>query len=468
MNVRAVDARRVRSGTWRTVVPTALVLLMIAALVLLPFVHARSMRPVHELMHQVAEPARGEVTKLHMALALQGSSVSDYIETRDSTTVQRYRTARQQEREATARLSPLTERLGTTVRSRFLEMAFSQEEWHHAVERGIAAASAGNARQSSPLDGDEYEELLLAAARLDEAIGTEVQRTQAGILAAERRQRAISLSLAVLGFAGAGVVAWLAWRLQLHAATLEEQRAALERATESRARLLRGLSHDLKNPMHAIDGHAQLLEDHILGQLQPAQQDSVARIRRGVRTMLALVEDLLELSRAEAGQLPVTPRPIEVAVLLDETVDEHHGAARTAGHRLELTIVDTAPTTIVTDPERVRQVLGNLLSNAVKYTPAGGRILVRAERRVRPGTAPTSAWLAVDVVDTGPGIPGDQVETIFDEFSRLAVHASKPGSGLGLAIARRVAGLLGGGLTVRSEPPGGACFTLWLPIGARA
>jgi two-component system sensor histidine kinase BaeS len=178
------------------------------------------------------------------------------------------------------------------------------------------------------------------------------------------------------------------------------------------------------------------------------------------------VDDLLELSRAEAGQLAVSTRSVDVAALLHEAVEEHRASARAAGHQLDLTITHEV-LVIVTDPARVSQVLGNLLSNAVKYTPHGGRIAVRAEQRARDGGPRVPRWIAVDVVDNGPGIPEEQMETIFDEFARLARHADKPGSGLGLSIARRIAALLGGEITVCAEPPQGTRFTLWLPAGGQ-
>jgi signal transduction histidine kinase len=155
--------------------------------------------------------------------------------------------------------------------------------------------------------------------------------------------------------------------------------------------------------------------------------------------------------------------------LLHEVVAEHDGAARTAGHRLTTRMAVQEDAVVVTDAERVRQVLGNLLSNAVKYTPGGGEITLRVERRDRPHAPRADAWLAVDVIDTGPGVPAPLTEAIFEEFSRLPMHEEKPGVGLGLAIARRVARLLGGDLTVQGAPSGsGACFTLWLPATPRA
>jgi signal transduction histidine kinase len=121
---------------------------------------------------------------------------------------------------------------------------------------------------------------------------------------------------------------------------------------------------------------------------------------------------------------------------------------------------------VATDPERVRQVLGNLLSNALKYTPPGGRVTVRAEVRPRGHDGAHAESVAIDVRDSGPGIPPDKHEEVFEEFSRLAPDAA-PGAGLGLAIARRVARALGGDVTVASEPGRGSCFTLWVPAARR-
>jgi signal transduction histidine kinase len=461
-DVTAIAAWRANSARWQTGLSTGFVLLVLSALVLLPFVNAAHVGPFHEQMRRFAEPARAEVTRIHVALALAGSLLSDYIETGDSGLARRYREAVLQEEDATRRLAPLTEQLGNTVRTRFLEVQRHQEAWHRAAEGGIAATVSRDRRLPHPLQGDEYEDLLLATAQLDEAIGEEIERYRARILAGERAQRWTTVSLALLGLGAVVVVASLAQRLRLYAGQLEERRAALERAIEGRARLMRGISHDLKNPMHAIDGHAQLLEDGILGPLTLGQQDSVMRIRRGVRSVLALVGDLLELSRAEAGHLKMARQPTDVAGLVREAVEEHRATARAAGHQLDLAVADDV-TTVVTDAARVRQVLGNLISNAVKYTPGGGRIAVHAERCARDGDRSMQQWMAIHVVDSGPGIPSDQVDLIFDEFSRLPQHAAQPGSGLGLAIARRIARLMDGDVTVFTEPAGGARFTLWLP-----
>jgi signal transduction histidine kinase len=224
---------------------------------------------------------------------------------------------------------------------------------------------------------------------------------------------------------------------------------------------VRGLSHDLKNPLGIIDGHAELLLDGIRGPLSTPQRESVERVRHAVRALLALIEDLLALAQAEAAHLRIDPQPVDPAALTRDAAEEHRAAAEAARHTLEVRLAPDLPV-ITTDPQRVRQVLGNLLSNAVKYTPPGGRIEVRAALRQSQGGPRPGRWIALAVADSGPGVPADRLAYIFDEFARLNPGAA-PGAGLGLAIARRIARLLGGDITVESAPERGATFTLWLP-----
>ena len=246
-------------------------------------------------------------------------------------------------------------------------------------------------------------------------------------------------------------------------AEAEQQREQLERVTESRARLMRGFTHDVKNPLGAADGYAQLLELGILGSLSEKQLQSIQRLRRSIGTSLHLIHELLELARAEAGPIDIERVPTDVAALIRETSEDFRAQATAAGLRLDVRATDALQT--MTDPARVRQILANLLSNAVKYTATGG-ITVGVGRRT-VGRGPRSGdWIAIDVSDTGPGIPVSKQELIFQEFTRLDPKAQH-GAGIGLAISRRIARLLGGDITVESHADGGAgrgsTFTLWLP-----
>ncbi len=245
----------------------------------------------------------------------------------------------------------------------------------------------------------------------------------------------------------------------------ERRRLELERVMESRARLVRGFSHDVKNPLGASLGFVELLLEGYMGTPSPEQQRALARAAAGIRAAVALIDDLVDLARAEAGQIEVSREAVDLRAVARELAGQYSAAAE----QKDLTLTVDLPTTIATvqtDPTRVRQVLGNLLSNAVKYTPAGGAIDVRLNERTsrRDGEA-DGPWLALHVIDTGPGIAPEDQERIFEEFTRLAPGAAE-GAGLGLAISRRIARLLSGDLTVESEVGHGSNFTLWLPVAA--
>lgn len=436
----------------------------LALLVLLPVLGHRYVRPMQDEMRNVAEPGRGMVTRMHVSIALQGAALRDFLETRSLGARRRYREASQVERLVSAELEPLAHRLGTDVWRRYAEVRELEERWREAAEPLLNRSAAS----SSVVAPEElYEELLIATARLDESIDAAIQDRRARIIEAERIQQRIMIAVGVVALLAVALVAWLAHRLRAIATAAELGRAELQRATNSRARLMRGLGHDLKNPLNAIDGHAQLLEDGVKGELSPGQRDSVLRIRRAVRSLLMLIDDLLELSRAESGQLRLSIQPVDIRQLVCDTAAEHRAAAEARGHRLEVEIADVVGT-VHTDYGRVAQILGNLVSNAIKYTPPGGRIRVCANRRsASQARADEMEWIAVDVVDSGGGIPPDRMEEIFGEFTRLEASAPQPGAGLGLAIARRIARLLGGDVSVSNGERQGAIFTLLLPRDRR-
>lgn len=241
-------------------------------------------------------------------------------------------------------------------------------------------------------------------------------------------------------------------------AEAELRRVQLERVTESRSRLMRGFSHDVRNPLGVADAQAWLLEQgRTFGDLNQRQLESVRRIRKSLQTSLRLLDELLELNRAESGELDLRPQPTDLAQVARDAVDDYQDPAMAAGLTLEI----KAPPGLAarTDPARVKQILANLLSNAVKYA-AKGPVTVEAGERTEE--AHPGDWIALSVRDSGPGIPRDKLEAVFEEYTRLDPQA-RPGAGIGLAISRRIARLMGGDLTVASEPGRGSTFTLWLP-----
>jgi len=248
----------------------------------------------------------------------------------------------------------------------------------------------------------------------------------------------------------------------------ESRRMELERLLESKARFIRGFTHDLKNPLGAIDGYAHILESEVGGELTPAHREYVARIRTATGSMIRLLDDLVQLARAEAGELRFDPQPTDPTALVNSIIDQYRPKAIENGIEIECATPHSLPELDI-DSERVRQVVGNLLSNAIKYTPAPGSITIRTEittpgHAIRPNlpAAHSGRWLAITVSDSGPGIALAEQERIFEEFTRLHPERGE-GTGLGLAISRHLARAMGGDITVESRPGHGATFTLWLP-----
>ena len=240
-----------------------------------------------------------------------------------------------------------------------------------------------------------------------------------------------------------------------------ESRLALERVMQSRARLMRGFSHDVKNPLGAADGYAQLLTMGVHGELTATQRASVTSIHRCIQSALALLEDLHQLGRVQTGNIVLHNAPTNLPDLLRGILADYAATAQAKGLLLGLQVDPDMPD-VVTDATRVREIVGNLLSNAIKYTPQGS-VTIRAH--AINGIRVESHTVLVEVIDTGPGIPADKRDRIFEEFSRLT--SDQPGAGLGLAISRLMANALDAQLSLHSTPGGGSTFTLSLPCQVR-
>jgi signal transduction histidine kinase len=466
---RLADNRSIANAEWRTWASLLALVVALVALVLLPVLRARLVEPLHEDLRSAIEPARSVVTRIHLALAMEGALARDFMERRDTLLIAGYRQALADELAAYNELEPLMNRLGPNVRTEFNALKVLQARWHSELEQSFSTSVTGNVA-GTRADGDpfhpaQYEQLLVGAARLDEALSNASERHWAEAAATNRAQRWVTVVVGLIALGAAMLIAWLGRGLRLSAVAAVRDRANLEQAIEARARLVRGITHDLKNPLNAIVGYTDLLSQGVKGPLSAEQMQSINRIHRSAESLLALIDDILDMSRAERGQLSVLQRKIRIESVIEDAVEEQAASAAASGHRIDVDVPADLPA-ITTDPQRVRQVLGNLLSNAIKYTPPGGSISVRSGLKTRAGAADGKRWVAIQVVDRGPGIPDDKTSVIFDEFSRLEIHRDKPGAGLGLAIALRVARLLGGDLTVSRADGGGSVFTLWLPVEA--
>lgn len=241
-------------------------------------------------------------------------------------------------------------------------------------------------------------------------------------------------------------------------------RLDLEKMMDSRARLMRGFTHDVKNPLGAADGFLTLMQEEIMGAMTEPQHDSITRIRGSIQTALGLIDELIEIARAESHELDTDSEPVDLARVMDDLASEYRAQAEAQG----LTISATAPETLPdleSDDSRIRQILSNLISNAVKYTRHGS-IAIEARFEPECNALGGKPCIGVAVRDTGVGISQENMHMLFDEFTRFSPEQSE-GAGLGLAISQRVASALGGIILVDSTPDHGSTFTLMLPASGQ-
>ena len=244
--------------------------------------------------------------------------------------------------------------------------------------------------------------------------------------------------------------------------TLARAQAELQRASAYKSEFLANMSHELRTPLNSTLILAKLLAENRDGNLNQEQIKFADTIYSAGNDLLTLINDILDLSKIEAGKLDVRPEEIALARLRDELTDVFRPVARDKGIELTAAIETDVPATMVTDSTRLQQVLKNLLSNALKFTDRGG-VELRV-RRVAGGR------IAFDVKDTGIGISRDQHEAVFEAFRQAdgTTNRKYGGTGLGLSISRDLAGLLGGELTLDSAPGRGSTFTLVLPERLRS
>jgi PAS domain S-box-containing protein len=245
--------------------------------------------------------------------------------------------------------------------------------------------------------------------------------------------------------------------------------AKANEANEAKGRFFAAVSHELRTPLNAIVGYTHLLNSETYGDLPEAARRAAERAGVCAEHLARLVDDVLLLTTAEIGKLPIFPEEIELRTFLPPVLEPHRHQAEAKGLSFVLDIAAEVPK-IETDPQRLRQLLAALVTNAVKFTSRGG---VRVEVRLRPGldADPCTAdgtQIEFSVRDTGRGIADDDRDRIFGPFEQLGDPARSQsmtmGSGLGLTVARRVAGLLNGTLYLTESSENGSCFCLDLPL----
>ena len=296
------------------------------------------------------------------------------------------------------------------------------------------------------------------------------------------------LGLVAVAFLGAGVLRERrqALRVSERSAELERLSSELLRANRTKSEFLANVSHELRTPLNAIVGFVDLLRDGVYGDLSPRQAPPVERIAASATHLRHLVDQVLDIAKMAAGRLEVHSETIVLRPFVLNVASELEPLISERGLNLSIAVGASLPR-VRTDPTHLRQILVNLIGNAVKYTPTGG-IAVRARlvgtsegvlARRPGGDDPTllnrspdrrRIWIALQVIDTGIGIATTDLERIFDEFEQVNAgprgDSMERGTGLGLAISRRLARLLGGELSVESQPGKGSTFTIWIPVSA--
>ena len=238
-----------------------------------------------------------------------------------------------------------------------------------------------------------------------------------------------------------------------------ERTRELELASKHKSDFLANMSHELRTPLNAIVGFSQVLREKLFGEVNPKQEEYLDDILSSANHLLSLINDILDLSKVEAGQVELELGTFSLREALERGIVMVRERATKNGVALELDL-DPSVDLVEGDERRIRQVVFNLLSNAVKFTPEGGHVDVSSAR--------SDGEVRVAVADTGPGIAVADRERIFEEFQQAhSRDGERPeGTGLGLALSRRLIELHGGRIWVESEPGRGSTFVFTLPIGA--
>jgi PAS domain S-box-containing protein len=243
---------------------------------------------------------------------------------------------------------------------------------------------------------------------------------------------------------------------QIYTRELESRNREVERANQLKSEFLASMSHELRTPLHTIIGFAELLAEELEGPLNEKQRRFMNHIHTDSIHLLALINDILDISKIESGRLGLRRQTFDIANALEEILSSIRPQAAVKSIAIQTSLA--LPESIFADRLRIKQILFNLLSNALKFTPAGGRIRIDAAQR--------DGFIEVSVSDTGIGIAREQHEAVFDKFYQVGstTKGVREGTGLGLAITKALVEEHGGSIVLESEPGKGSRFTFTIPV----
>jgi signal transduction histidine kinase/CheY-like chemotaxis protein len=359
------------------------------------------------------------------------------------------------------------EMLWQTLLGAFVDQYGFRRAWYGRLVNGtirpwVSAPLAGSGLADLPLELAP-DSPLVAEASLDLPVRVETEVEGRLIVEAEGEvssDRADQVSV-LLGEAAATLRHRRTRRRNEEA--VQQARMRAEAADRAKTAMLANMSHEIRTPMTGIIGFADLLA---ATPLSADQQDYLESIRSSAYALLALINDILDLSKIEAGRLELESAPVDLGRLVENAVGLLAVRAAEKHLRLAFTIDPSTPAAILSDASRLRQVLVNLLGNAVKFTDQGGVSLWLAATRENDGRH----RIEFAVSDTGPGIPPEHQERIFESFRQVDASISRRfgGTGLGLAISRSIVRQMGGSIEVESQAGRGATFRFWVPAWAAA
>jgi PAS domain S-box-containing protein len=337
-----------------------------------------------------------------------------------------------------------------------------------AAERMLGYRAAEVIGRLSPTEFHDPEDLAFRAQAAGQEPGLGVIVALAGrgdavgwrYLRSDGTKIPVSLSVSALHEESGEIVGYLAIVHDIAArlaaeSELREAKSAAEEASLTKSRFLANMSHELRTPLTAILGYSEMLEEDAKASEQNDTAEDLHRIHDAGRHLLRLIDDVLDLSKVEAGRMTLHPETIDVAALVEDVATTVRPLAQSHGNKLA---VRSDACTIEADPTRLKQVLFNLLANAARFTE-DGEVAIDAKRDAK--------GVLFRVRDTGIGMTEEQLQTIFEPFVQADATSTRRygGTGLGLAIARQFTELMGGSLTARSEPGAGSEFRIRFPSG---
>ena len=260
---------------------------------------------------------------------------------------------------------------------------------------------------------------------------------------------------------------------------LSRARQAAEVANVAKSEFLANMSHELRTPLNAIIGFTEVVLDKHFGEINKTQEDYLLNVLQASRHLLSLINDILDLSKVEAGKLELHLEQFDLAALLSSSLLMITGKAEKMGIALSLNIDETMPETVLADERKMKQIIFNLLANAIKFTPPGGHIIMaahmtdgaewlcRAAGKETEDTAPERKYIKISVTDAGIGIAAEDLRRIFSPFEQVESTVSRKyqGTGLGLSLSQRLVELHHGVIWAESDGPGtGSTFSFILPL----